>query len=66
MSEVKNPLLAEIRYIRLEIDAECQHDPQLFYEYICKLEEKYKDRLVQRAPKPVIKPADTTEIIQTK
>jgi len=28
----KDPIIEEIRRIRLEMDAACQHDEQLFYE----------------------------------
>ena len=59
---IKDPILEEIRRIRLEMDAECQHDPQLFYEYICKLQEDCQDRLINLPPKPAIIPSKTIKL----
>ena len=59
---MKDPIIEEIRQIRLKIEAECQNDPQLLYEYFCKVQEQYRDRLVRRSPKPAIKPADRITI----
>lgn len=57
-----NPLLEEIRRTRLKIEAECQNDPQLLYEYLCRQQEKYRDRLVSRSPQPAIIPSKSIKI----
>ncbi|MBC6478945.1 MAG: hypothetical protein EBE86_004665 [Hormoscilla sp. GUM202] len=53
----RDPILEEIRRIRLEMDEACQHDEQLFYEYMCQVQEKYRDRLVRRSPQPALIPS---------
>ena len=52
-----NPILQEIRRIRLEMDAACGNDEQRFYEYMCQIQEKYRDRLVYRRPQPALIPS---------
>jgi hypothetical protein len=58
----KDPIIEEIRRIRLEIEAKCQNDPQLLYEYLCRQQEKYRDRLVSRSPQPAIIPSKSIKI----
>ena len=48
-------ILGEIRRIRHEIEAECQNDPQKYYEHIQQIQKKYRDRLVRFKPKPALK-----------
>ena len=59
---IKDPIIEEIHRIRLEIEAECQYDEQLFYEYICKLQEDCRDRLINLPPKPAIIPSKTIKL----
>ncbi|MGK7901389.1 MAG: hypothetical protein AB4352_08255 [Hormoscilla sp.] len=54
---VKDPIIEEIRRIRLEIEAECQQDPDLLYQHICQFQEQYRDRLVRRSPQPALIPS---------
>ncbi|MBC6421044.1 MAG: hypothetical protein GDA43_04940 [Hormoscilla sp. SP5CHS1] len=54
---VKDPIIEEIRRIRLEIEAECQHDPDILYEHMCQFQEQYRDRLVRRSPQPALIPS---------
>ena len=42
---INNPIIQEIRRIRLELEAEGQNDPQVLYDYLCQVQEKYRDRL---------------------
>lgn len=51
----EDPIIKEIRQIRCEIEAECQNDPQKYYEHIQQLQQKYSDRLVCRKPRPALK-----------
>ena len=51
----KEPILKEIRKIRHEIEAECQNDPQKYYEHIQQVQKQYSNRLVRFKPKPALK-----------
>jgi len=48
-------ILKEIRRIRHEIEAECQNDPQKYYEHIQQVQKNYSNRLVRFKPKPALK-----------
>jgi hypothetical protein len=51
----QEPILKEIRRIRHEIEAECQNDPQKYYEHIQQIQKQYSNRLVCFKPKPAVK-----------
>jgi hypothetical protein len=51
----QEPILKEIRKIRHEIEAECQNDPQKYYEHIQQVQKQYTNRLVRFKPKPALK-----------
>jgi len=51
----QEPILKEIRKIRHEIEAECQNDPQKYYEHIQLIQKQYSNRLVRFKPKPALK-----------
>lgn len=51
----QEPILKEIRKIRHEIEAECQNDPQKYYEHIQLIQKQYSNRLVRFKPKPSLK-----------
>ena len=51
----QEPILKEIRKIRHEIEAECQNDPQKYYEHIQQIQKQYGNRLVRFKPKPALK-----------
>ncbi len=51
----QEPILKEIRRIRHEIEAECQNDPQKYYEHIQQIQKQYSNRLVSFKPKPALK-----------
>ena len=51
----QEPILKEIRRIRREIEAECQNDPQKYYEHIQQIQKKYVNRLIRFKPKPALK-----------
>lgn len=48
-------ILKEIRRVRLEIEAECQNDPQKYYEHIQLLQKQFGNRIVRLKPKPALK-----------
>jgi hypothetical protein len=52
---LRDPITEEVRQIRHEIEADCEDDPQKYYEHIRQVQEKYRHRLVQRKPKPALK-----------
>jgi len=49
-----DPIVKEIRKIRHEIEAECNHDPDEYLKRLKKVEEQYQDRLVRREPQPAL------------
>ena len=49
---IRDPIIEEVRQIRRKIESDCEDDPKRFYEHVQELQEKYRDRLVQRKPKP--------------
>ncbi|MBI4838678.1 MAG: hypothetical protein HY806_05960 [Nitrospirae bacterium] len=51
----QEPILKEIRRVRHEIEAECQNDPQKYYEHIQQVQKQYSNRLVRFKPKPALK-----------
>ncbi|GBE03620.1 hypothetical protein BMS3Abin09_00537 [bacterium BMS3Abin09] len=51
----QEPILKEIRRIRLDIEAECKNDPQKYYEHIQQIQMQYSNRLVRFKPKPALK-----------
>lgn len=51
----QEPILKEIRRIRHEMEAECQNDPQKYYEHIQQIQKQYSNRLVRFKPKPALK-----------
>ena len=51
----KDHIIKEVRKIRHEIEAECNDDPQKYYEHIQQLQQKYSNRLIRRKPKPALK-----------
>ncbi len=59
---LRDPIIEEIRRIRMEMETECQNDEQLFYEYILRLQEDCRDRLIRRSPKPAIMPSKTIQL----
>ncbi|GBE02158.1 hypothetical protein BMS3Bbin06_00499 [bacterium BMS3Bbin06] len=50
----QEPILKEIRRIRLEIEAEC-NDSQKYFEHIQQIQKQYSNRLVRFKPKPALK-----------
>ena len=55
----RDPIVEEVRKVRREIEAECQHDEVRFYEHLLQVQAKHSDRLVRRRPNPSHK-ADKT------
>ena len=52
---LRDPIIEEVRQVRHKIEAECEDDPQKYYEHIQQVQEKYRNRLVQRTAKPALK-----------
>jgi len=48
-----DPIVAEIRRIRHEIERECEQDPNKLFQYFQTAQKKLGDRLVRRGPKPL-------------
>ena len=48
---MKDPIVEEIRKIRLDVDKEIQSNPEKFDEEIRSIQERYKERLVTFPPK---------------
>lgn len=46
------PTIEQIREIRRQISAMCDHDPREFVEYYIEFQKKYQDRLVNLAEIP--------------
>ncbi len=52
---LRDLIVEEVRQVRHEIEAECEDDPQRYYDHIQQVQEQYRTRLVQRKPKPALK-----------
>ena len=52
-----DPIIEEVRKLRHKIESECEDDPQKFFEHIQQVQEKHRNRLVRRKPKPDLKKA---------
>jgi len=50
-----DPIVAEVRKIRKEIEEEAQGDPDRYYEHLLELQEQYRSRLVRHSPKRLVK-----------
>ena len=50
-----DPIIKEVREIRRKIEAECHNDLNAYYEHLLTFQQKYRDRLVRRAPKLIRK-----------
>ena len=50
-----DPIVEEVRQVRLQIEAECKDDPQRYYAHLQEVQQKYRNRLVQRKPQPIAK-----------
>jgi hypothetical protein len=50
----KDPIVEEVREIRHEIERECQHDPEHFYQHLKASQGKLVGRLIRRQPKPLV------------
>jgi hypothetical protein len=42
-----DPIIRELRKIRKEIEEECQKKGESYYDHLLKVQEQYKDRLVE-------------------
>lgn len=58
---LQDPIIAEIRRIRHEIEVACQNDAQAYYEYIQRVQQQYLGRVIRRAPRPTLKMAKARE-----
>ena len=50
-----DPIIREIRQIRRNIEAEYDNNSDKFYEHILQMQQGYKNRLVRRQPKVILK-----------
>ncbi len=58
---LQDPIIAEIRRIRHEIEAECLNDAQKYYEHLQKIQQQYTGRVIRRAPRPALKKTEARE-----
>ena len=56
---LNDPIIEELRQIRREIEKSCENDSEKFYLHLLEVQDKYRDRLVQRKPKPALRLHDT-------
>jgi len=56
---VHDHIVEEVRRIRHKIEDECQNNAQKYYEHMKQLQEKYRERLVQRKSQPALKKVKT-------
>jgi len=49
----QDPIVKEVRETRHQIDKECGHDPERYYQHFQKLQKKLEKRLVRREPNPL-------------
>ena len=47
-----DPIVEEVRKVRLEIERECGPSADAYFEHLKKVQEKWKERLVRRQPQP--------------
>lgn len=50
----RDAVVDDVRKVRRAIEAECGNDPRKYYEHLIELQEKDKQRLVRRAPRPAL------------
>jgi hypothetical protein len=55
-----DPIVEQVREIRRQIEFETHQDPELYYQRMRKLQEKFRDRLVCRRPKSLSNTARET------
>jgi len=48
-----DPIVKQVRQVRREIEDENQQDPELFFQHLKRIQERFSDRLVCRKPKPL-------------
>ena len=48
-----DPIVEQVRQVRKQIEKENQQDPEFFYQYLKRIQERFSDRLVCREPKPL-------------
>lgn len=51
----KDPIVEEVRKIRLEIEQECGGTSEAYSAHLERIQEQWKDRLVNRGPKEIPK-----------
>jgi hypothetical protein len=52
---LRDAIIEEVRQVRHKIETDCEDNPQKLYEHIQRVQEKYRNRLVKRGPKPALK-----------
>ena len=48
-----DPIVKQVRQVRRGIEDENQQDPELFFQHLKRIQERFSDRLVCRKPKPL-------------
>lgn len=50
----RDPILEELRKIRHTIEKSYDNDPEKYYRHLLDIQQRYRDRLVRRKPKPAL------------
>lgn len=50
----RDPIVEEVRQVRHQVEKDCEGDPQKFFEHIQEVQDKYRNRLVRRKPRPAL------------
>lgn len=58
-TDAGDAVIEEIRAIRQQISAECDHDPVKLVAYYMEMQKKYKDRLVNYSKVPIADRGDS-------
>lgn len=51
---LRDPIIDEVRQIRHKIEAECENDAPKYFQHVQQIQEKYRQQLVRREPKPAL------------
>jgi len=55
----RDPVVDEVRRVRMQIDSECEEDSEKYFAYFQRLQRQYGERLVRRSPRRRPKPGET-------
>jgi hypothetical protein len=59
--DLSDPVIDEIRAVRWQISAQCDHDPDKLVEYYMELQKRHADRMIGARKEPEPEPARKDE-----